>query len=90
MPEIRLDRTRVVTVIGELIAAGMAQHVGMCLDAEIGRGFCSPNIMDKRAVSWQPSKMAVLAWRDIVSNADLLMYLRTRCAFCNLLICLNN
>ena len=37
MPEIRLDRTRVVTGFGELIAAGMAQHVGMCLDAEIGR-----------------------------------------------------
>jgi len=28
MAEVRLDRTRVVTVIGELVAAGMAQHVG--------------------------------------------------------------
>ena len=29
MAEVRLDRTRVVTVIGELVAAGMAQHMGM-------------------------------------------------------------
>jgi hypothetical protein len=29
MPEIRLDRTRVVTIVGELVAAGMAEHVGV-------------------------------------------------------------
>jgi hypothetical protein len=29
MPEIRLDRACVVSIVGELIAAGMAQHVGM-------------------------------------------------------------
>jgi hypothetical protein len=40
MPEIGLDRTRVVTIVGELVAAGMAEHVGMRLDAEIGYGGC--------------------------------------------------
>ena len=40
MPEIRLDRTRVVAVIGELVAASVAEHVGMRLDAEIGRKGC--------------------------------------------------
>ena len=34
MPEIRLDRARVVAVIGKLVAAGMAKHVSMCLDAQ--------------------------------------------------------
>jgi hypothetical protein len=38
--QIRLDRTRVVTIVGELVAAGMAQHVGMRLDAQIGRDGC--------------------------------------------------
>jgi hypothetical protein len=33
VPEIGLDGTRVVTVIGKLVAAGMPQHVGMGLDA---------------------------------------------------------
>ena len=33
--QIRLDRTRVVAIVGELIAAGMA--VGVSLDARIGR-----------------------------------------------------
>lgn len=36
MPKIRLDRTCIVTVIGELVAAGVAQHVGMRFDAKIG------------------------------------------------------
>ena len=36
MPEIRLDRTRIVTIVRELVAARMAQHVGMRLDAQIG------------------------------------------------------
>jgi hypothetical protein len=40
MPEIRLDRTRVVAIVGDLIAASMAQHVGMRLDAQIGRDGC--------------------------------------------------
>ena len=31
----RLDRTRVVTIVGELFA-GIAEHVGMRLDAQIG------------------------------------------------------
>jgi hypothetical protein len=35
--EIGLDRARVVAIVGELIAAGMAEHVVMCLDAQIGR-----------------------------------------------------
>jgi hypothetical protein len=38
MPEISLDRTRVVTVIGELKAAGVAEHVGVGLDAETCSG----------------------------------------------------
>ena len=40
MPEIRLDRARVVAIVGELIAAGMAKHVGMRLDAQISRAGC--------------------------------------------------
>ena len=31
MPEIRLDRTHVVAVIGELVAASVAEHAGMRL-----------------------------------------------------------
>jgi hypothetical protein len=38
MPEISLDRPRVVAVVGELIAAGVLQHVDMCLDAKISLG----------------------------------------------------
>ena len=34
MPEIRLDRPRVVPVVGELVAAGMPEHVGMRLYAQ--------------------------------------------------------
>ena len=33
MPEMRLDRARVVAIIGELVAAGVTEHVGMRLDA---------------------------------------------------------
>jgi hypothetical protein len=40
MPEIGLDCARVVAIVGELVAAGMAQHVGMRLDAQIGHGGC--------------------------------------------------
>jgi hypothetical protein len=40
MSEIRLDRTRVVAVVGELVAAGVAQHVSVRLDAQIGRDGC--------------------------------------------------
>jgi hypothetical protein len=40
MPEIGLDRPRIVAVVGEFVAAGVAQHVGMRLDARIGRGGC--------------------------------------------------
>ena len=38
MPEIGLDRTRVVAIVGKFVAAGMAQHVSVRLDAQIGRG----------------------------------------------------
>jgi hypothetical protein len=31
MSEVRLDRPRVVTIVGELITAGMAEHVGVGL-----------------------------------------------------------
>ena len=40
MPEIRLDRTRVVPIVGELVAASMAEHVGVRLDTQVGRGGC--------------------------------------------------
>jgi hypothetical protein len=37
----RLDRPRVMAVICKLIAAGMAQHMGVRLDAQIGRVGCT-------------------------------------------------
>jgi hypothetical protein len=40
MPEIGLDRTRVMAIVGELVSAGMAQHVSVRLDAQIGRADC--------------------------------------------------
>ena len=36
VPEIGLDGARVVTIVGELVATGMPEHVSMRLDAEIG------------------------------------------------------
>jgi hypothetical protein len=48
MSKIRLDRPRVVAIVGELIAAGVAQHVGMRLDAQIGRNGCSLNHAGER------------------------------------------
>ena len=33
VPEVRLQRLRVDAVIGELVAAGMPEHMGMNLDA---------------------------------------------------------
>jgi hypothetical protein len=33
MPEVRLDRAGIVAVVGELVAAGVAEHVGVRLDA---------------------------------------------------------
>ena len=36
MAEIRLDRARIVTIVGELVAAGVPQHVGVRLDAQVG------------------------------------------------------
>jgi hypothetical protein len=36
VPQIGLQRAGIVTVIGELIAAGVPQHVGMGLDADVG------------------------------------------------------
>ena len=42
MPEIRLNRPRVVAIVGELVA-GMPEHVGMCLDAQISRDGCPLN-----------------------------------------------
>jgi hypothetical protein len=35
VPEIGLDRTGVVAIVGELVAAGMAEHVGVRPDARI-------------------------------------------------------
>jgi hypothetical protein len=40
MPEVRLDCPRVVAIVGELVAAGMAEHMGVRLDAQIGRDGC--------------------------------------------------
>jgi hypothetical protein len=39
MPEIGLNRTRVAAVVGKLVA-GMAEHVGMRLVAQISRSGC--------------------------------------------------
>jgi hypothetical protein len=36
MAEIRLDRPRLMAIIGELVTASMAQHAGVCL-YQIGR-----------------------------------------------------
>ena len=36
MVELRLDRARIVTIVGELVAAGVPQHVGVRLDAQVG------------------------------------------------------
>jgi hypothetical protein len=38
MPKVGLDCARVVTVIGELVAAGMTEHVGVRLDTQVGIG----------------------------------------------------
>jgi hypothetical protein len=38
--EVRLDGTRIMVIVGELVTAGMAQHVGMRLDAEVGSNGC--------------------------------------------------
>jgi hypothetical protein len=43
VPEIGLDRTGVVAIVGELLAASMAQHMGMSFDAQIGRDDCPPD-----------------------------------------------
>ena len=40
MPGLRLDRRRIMAVVGELVAAGMAQHVGVRLDAQISGNDC--------------------------------------------------
>ena len=40
MAEVGLQRAGIDTVVGQLIAAGMAQHVRVDLDAEIGRDCC--------------------------------------------------
>ena len=34
--KVRLDGTRVVTIVDELVSAGMAENVGVGLDAQIG------------------------------------------------------
>jgi hypothetical protein len=36
MPEVGLDRPRIVTFVGELVAAGAAEHVGVGLNAQDG------------------------------------------------------
>ena len=38
MPEIGLNRPGVVTVVGKLIAAGVAQHMSVGLDTQLRRG----------------------------------------------------
>jgi hypothetical protein len=37
MPQVGLERSRIDTVICELIAAGVAQHVRVRLDAKVSR-----------------------------------------------------
>jgi hypothetical protein len=38
MPHVGLDRPRVVTIVGELVAAGMTEHVSVGLDFQVGSG----------------------------------------------------
>ena len=37
MPEISLDRTAVVAIVGELVSCAMAQHMAVDLEPELGR-----------------------------------------------------
>jgi hypothetical protein len=37
MPQVSLQRPRIDAVIRELVATGVAQHVGVRLNAELGR-----------------------------------------------------
>ena len=41
MPEVRLQRPGIDAIVGELEAAGVAQHVGVRLDPELGDDGCS-------------------------------------------------
>jgi hypothetical protein len=41
MPKIRLNRACVVAIVGKLVAAGVPQHVGAGLDAEVRDEFRS-------------------------------------------------
>jgi hypothetical protein len=40
VPEIGLDGARVMAIIGELVAAGVPEHVSMRIDAQISSGGC--------------------------------------------------
>jgi hypothetical protein len=37
MAEVRLQRPRVGALVGKLKAAGVMEHVGVCLEAELSR-----------------------------------------------------
>ena len=50
MPKVGLDRPRIVSVVGELIAAGMPKHVGVGFDALVGVYGCS---LDHAGEPWR-------------------------------------
>ena len=55
MPEVLLDRPRVMPIIGELVATGVPQHMGMGLEAQLSgvpnslHHLCEPRASEGRA-----------------------------------------
>jgi hypothetical protein len=47
MAHVSLDSSRIVAVIGELVAAGMPQHVGVSFDSQAGFGGARSIIREK-------------------------------------------
>ena len=67
MAEIGLQRTRVVPVIGELVTAGVAQHVGMSLDFRLARRVAAATMRAKPAVVNGPLRSLVKTNGDLGS-----------------------
>jgi hypothetical protein len=50
MAQIGLDRPRIAAIVRKLVTAGMTQHVGMSLDAQICRSNCPLHQTEKARV----------------------------------------
>ena len=61
MAEIGLDRPGVATVIGKLVPAGVPQHVGMSLDAQIRDSNCP---LHQAGKSWRRQRCSTLRHED--------------------------